>query len=204
MSIVIPFSAMLIVLRYEVILILLQRGKFDAAATDHTASVLIFMLVGSFAFAANTIVPRAYYAMQDTLFPAIYGTLAVLLSIPLYLVGLNLMGTGGVALAASLSAILQVVVLYALWNRRNRNDGRPVYFFYLKMAAFSIPLGLLLVWFRAILTSLIDSSTLIGSFTVCMIIGALFALTLLGTGYGLKITEITGLVDRLLDKFKRH
>lgn len=200
LAVVIPFSILLMVLRHEVILILFQRGRFDAAATGHTATVLIYMLVGAFAFAANTIVPRAYYAIQDTLFPAIYGTLAVLLSIPFYLVGLNLMGAGGVALAASLSAILQVVALYALWNRRNRNDGRPVYSFYLKMAAFSIPLGLLLVWFRAKLTSLIDSSTLIGSFAVCMIVGALFALILLGAGYGLKIKEITGLGDKLIKK----
>ena len=201
---VIPFSVLLMVLRHEVILILFQRGRFDAAATGHTATVLIYMLVGAFAFAANTIVPRAYYAMQDTLFPAIYGTLAVLLSIPLYLFGMNMMGASGVALAASLSAILQVVVLYALWNRKNRNDGRPVYFFYIKMVAISIPLGLLLLWFRAMLTSLIDSLTLIGSFSVCLIIGTLFALILLGTGYGLKITEITGLGDKLMDKLKRH
>jgi putative peptidoglycan lipid II flippase len=200
LAVVIPFSILLMVLRHEVILILFQRGRFDAAATGQTATVLIYMLVGAFAFAANTIVPRAYYAMQDTLFPAIYGTLAVLLSIPLYLVGLNLMGAGGVALAASLSAILQVVALYAFWNRKNRNDGRPVYSFYLKMAAFGIPLGLLLVWFRAKLTSLIDSSTLIGSFTVCMIVGALFVLILLGAGYGLKIKEITALGDKLMKK----
>ena len=178
LAVVIPFSILLMVLRHEVIQILFQRGKFDAAATGHTATVLIYMLVGSFAFAANTIVPRAYYATQDTLFPAIYGTLAVLLSVPLYLVGLNLMGAGGVALAASLSAILQVAALYAFWNRRSHNDGWPVYSFYLKMTAFSVPLGLVLVKFRAILTNFIDSSTLIGSFSVCMIIATLFALIL--------------------------
>ena len=57
---------------------LFQRGKFDAAATGQASVVLIFFLIGSFAFAANTIVPRAYYAMQDTLFPAIYATIAVI------------------------------------------------------------------------------------------------------------------------------
>lgn len=203
LSVVIPFSVLLIVLRHEVILILFQRGKFDAAATGHTATVLIFMLVGSFAFAANTIVPRAYYAMQDTLFPAIYGTTAVLLSIPLYLLGLKIMGARGVALAASLSAILQVLLLYALWNRRNRNAGsRPVYLFYIKMLLFSAPLGLLLAWLRSTALIRIDSSTLFGSLMVCMIVGALFVLILLAAGYGLKIKEITGLVDKVRGKFR--
>ncbi len=203
LAVVIPFSILLIVLRREVILLLFQRGRFDAAATDHTASVLIFMLVGSFAFAANTIVPRAYYALQDTLFPAIYGTLAVLLSIPLYLVGLKLMGAGGVALAASLSAILQVVVLYTLWNRRQHNNGRPVYLFYLKMMAFGVPVGLVLVWIRNVIISYIDSTTLIGSGLICVIVGAVFMVILMGTGYGLRISEITRLVDKLGERFKK-
>jgi putative peptidoglycan lipid II flippase len=204
LAVVIPFSVLLIVLRHEVILILFQRGKFDADATGHTATVLIFMLVGAFAFAANTIVPRAYYAMQDTLFPAIYGTTAVLLSIPIYLLGLNLMGADGVALAASLSAILQVLILYALWNRRNKNEGSgPVYRFYLKMLLFSAPLGLVLAWCRSAALSGLDSATLSGSLTLCLIIGALFALILLAAGYGLKIREITGLVNGLRDRFRR-
>jgi putative peptidoglycan lipid II flippase len=202
LSVVIPFSVLLMVLRHEIILILFQRGKFDATATGHTASVLIFMLVGSFAFAANTIVPRAYYAMQDTLFPALYGTFAVLVSIPLYLLGLNIMGAGGVALAASLSAVLQVLVLYVFWNRKNKNRGRPIYLFYLKMMLFSAPLGLFLAWLKSTVLSSIDSSTLIGSMMVCMILGAVFVLIMLVTGYGLKIKEITEFADRVREKFR--
>jgi putative peptidoglycan lipid II flippase len=202
LSLVIPFSVLLMVLRHEVIFLLFQRGKFDAAATAHTATVLIFMLVGSFAFAANTIVPRAYYAMQDTLFPAIYGTLAVLLSIPIYLLGLKLMGVDGVALALSLSAIMQVLVLYALWNRRTDNPGRAVYLFYFKMMVFSAPLGLFLAWLKSAALSGIDASTLWGSLTVCLIIGALFALIVLATGYGLRIKEITELAGRIREKIR--
>ncbi len=202
LSVVIPFSVLLMVLRHEVVLILFQRGEFDAAATGHTASVLIFMLAGSFAFAANTIVPRAYYAMQDTLFPALYGTAAVVLSVPFYLLGLNLMGAGGVALAASFSAIFQVIVLYMLWNRRNRNNGRPVYLFYFKIMVFSAPLGLFLAWLKSAALSGIDSSTLTGSMVMCLIIGAVFVLIMLVTGYSLKIKEITELADRLRKKFR--
>ncbi|UCD79479.1 MAG: murein biosynthesis integral membrane protein MurJ [Desulfobacterales bacterium] len=204
LSLVIPVSVLFMVLRKEVILILFQRGKFDAAATGQTASVLIFMLVGSFAFAANTIVPRAYYAMQDTLFPAIYGTVAVLLSIPLYLLGLNIMGTAGVALAASLSAILQVLILYALWNRRNQNAGsRSVYLFYVKMMVFSTPLGVFFAWFKSAVLFGIDTTTLLGSALMCIVTGAAFVLILLVGGYGLKIKEITGFVGKAREKIRR-
>jgi putative peptidoglycan lipid II flippase len=202
LSVVIPISVLFMVLRYEVVMILFQRGKFDKVATGHTATVLIFMLAGSFAFAANTIIPRAYYATQDTLFPAIYGTVAVLLSIPLYLLGLNMMGAGGVALAATLSAILQVLLLYAIWNRRTKNENsRPVYLLYTKMLVFSIPLGLFLARFKSALLSRIDNSTLSGGLMVCSIVGVVFGLILLAAGYGLKINEITVLVKKLKEKF---
>jgi len=203
LSLVIPISVLFMVLRKEVILILFQRGKFDAAATGQTATVLIFMLVGSFAFAANTIVPRAYYAMQDTLFPALYGTVAVLLSIPLYLLGLNIMGTIGVALAASLSAILQVLILYTLWNRRNQNTGSDaVYHFYLKMIAFSAPLGIFLAWFKSAVLFRIDATTFMGSIMVCIVTGAVFVVMLVTAGYGLRIKEIIHLSHRVREKLK--
>jgi putative peptidoglycan lipid II flippase len=201
LSLVIPFSVLLMVLRHEVVLILFQRGKFDATATDHLAAVLIFLLVGAFAAAANTIVPRAYYATQDTLFPAIYGTISVLLSVPLYMLGLNIMGTNGVALAISLSGILQVTVLYVLWNKRSDNtESRGVYLFYVKVMCFAAGLGIFLVWFKYVALDWIDATTFIGSLTMCALTGAVFLLILLGAGYGLKIKEVTELVDRLVKK----
>jgi len=201
LSLVIPFSVLLMVLRHEVVLILFQRGKFDAAATDHTAAVLIFLLVGAFALAANTIVPRAYYAIQDTLFPAIYGTIVVLLSIPLYMLGLNIMGTNGVALAVSLSGIFQVTLLYVLWNKRSNNTGsRSVYFFYLKMMGFAALTGIFLAWFKSAVLYRIDSTAFSGSLMVCFITSAVFLLILLAAGYGFKIKEITELVNRLAEK----
>ncbi|MGD9287875.1 MAG: murein biosynthesis integral membrane protein MurJ [Desulfobacterales bacterium] len=201
LSLVIPFSVLLMVLRYEIVLILFQRGKFDATATEHLAVVLIFLLVGAFALTANTIVPRAFYATQDTLFPAIYGTIAVLLSLPLYMIGLQIMGTNGVALAISLSCILQVTILYVLWNKRSNNAGsRSVYSFYAKMMGIASLIGILLTWFRSVVLNWIDPSTLLGSLMMSALISSVFIIILLGAGYGLGIKEITELANRLVKK----
>ncbi|MGD8444308.1 MAG: murein biosynthesis integral membrane protein MurJ, partial [Desulfobacterales bacterium] len=101
LAMVIPFSVLLMVLRSEVVRIIFQRGKFDAAATALTAEVLIYLMIGTFAFAAYTVVVRGYFASQNTLFPALYGTIVVIVSVPLYLLGMNLLGVRGVALAVS-------------------------------------------------------------------------------------------------------
>ena len=203
LALVIPFSILLMVLRHEVVFLLFERGNFDAAATGHTSEVLMYLLIGAFAVAANTIVPRAYYAMQDTLFPAIYGTAAVLVSIPLYVFGLNLMGTPGVALAVSLSAILQVFVLYVIWNRRSRNTGSlKVYGFYLKILAISIPVGLALLGFKRLLSGWIDVQSFTGSLVMIFLTGVLFLIVLVVAGYGLRIKEINDLMNNIVNKLR--
>jgi len=135
---VIPFSILLMVLRHEIVYLLFERGRFDAQATALTAHILLYLLPGAFALSAYTVVVRAYYANQNTWFPAVFGTIAVLFSLPVYWYGLNLIGAGGIALAVSLSSVFQLVVLYALWNKRGRNRGsREVYRFYAYMLLFS-------------------------------------------------------------------
>ncbi|MGD8612886.1 MAG: murein biosynthesis integral membrane protein MurJ [Desulfobacterales bacterium] len=197
LSLIIPISVLVMVLRHEVMLMLFERGKFDAAATDQASSVLLFFLVGSFAFAANTIVPRAYYATQDTLFPAIYGSLAVLLSVPLYLLGLKMLGTRGVALAASLSAIFQVLLLYILWNRRSGNSGsRDVYRAYLKIIFISSALGILLIGFKQTVLGGVEANTFGGSMQIVLVIGIVFAVLLLLVGYIFRVKEIYETIRR--------
>jgi putative peptidoglycan lipid II flippase len=203
LAVVIPFSVLLMVLRHEVILLIFQRGKFDATATAHTSSVLMYLLIGAFAVAANTIVPRAYYAMQDTLFPAIYGSAAVLVSIPIYWLGLKFMGTAGVALAVSLSAILQVFLLYTLWNKRSRNPGSGgVYLFYFKMIGLSVAVGLLLALIKGLLAGWIATASFHGSLITVVLTGAIFLIVLVAAGYGLKIGEINDLMTTVLSRLK--
>ena len=203
LALVIPFSVLIMVLRSEVVRLLFQHGSFDAAAGAKTADVLIYFMIGAFAFAAYTVVVRGYFALQNTLFPAIYGSAAVLLSIPLFLAGTKLLGAGGVALAVSLSGIVQVGLLYALWNRRSHNpESRGVYHFYLKMMILAAVLGIILEGFKSAALSGLDSTTIAGSFLICILTGTVFSILLLVVGYGFKINEITSLVDRAASKMK--
>jgi putative peptidoglycan lipid II flippase len=142
--------------------------------------------------------------MQDTLFPAIYGTTAVLLSIPIYLLGLEFMGTTGVALAVSLSAILQVYILYALWNKRSRNPGSSgVYLFYLKIIGLSVAVGIVLIWFKQLLAAWINATTFAGSLLTVLLTGAVFLVLLLVAGYGFRIREINDLMSKVLTRITR-
>jgi putative peptidoglycan lipid II flippase len=204
LALVIPVCVLLMVLKNEVVLIIYQRGRFDATATALTADILIFLLAGAFAMAAYTIVPRAYYAVQDTLFPTLYGSITVLLSVPFYFFGLRLYGARGIAIAISLSAILQVMVLYALWNKRSHNPtSRSVYFFYVKMIILSALLGPLLYWFKTSISRGIDTATFYGSILVSALTAAAFMAIMALVAYGLKINEITFVAGQFVNKVKK-
>lgn len=202
-SLVIPFSVLMMVLRHEIILILFQHGKFDAAATELTSSMLIFFLIGVFAFSAQTVVVRGYYAMGNTLFPAVFITVAVLLSVPLYFFSMHIMGARGIALAVSVSAIFQVILLYGLWNKRSGNkESHAVYFFYVKIIVISMAIGVVLEWFKSKVLLSIDSGTISGSLSVLALTGTLFLALFFLIGYIFKIKEIAELKHRLVKKFK--
>lgn len=204
LALVIPVSVLLMVVRHEVVAIIYQRGQFDAAATALTADILIYLLVGAFALAAYTVVPRAFYATQNTLFPAVYGSIAVLLSIPFYILGLRFFGAKGIAAAISLSEIIQVVVLYMIWNKRSQNTAsRPVYVFYAKMMVLSAILGPLLIWFKANILRGIDTATFAGSLGVIVLTGTAFIAVMAAVAYGLKVNEITVVAGQIVTKVKQ-
>jgi putative peptidoglycan lipid II flippase len=204
LALLIPVAAMLMVLSREVVRILFQRGRFDPSATTLTAEVLVWFLAGAFAFAAYTVVVRGYYATRNTLVPALFGTVAVLASLPVYFLGLSLMGTSGIAAAVSLSGILQVAVLYHLWSRRSGNVGQGgVYGFYLKMGLLGVGMAAALAAFRELLLTVLDAGSLTGSLAVSALVGLAFAGLMLLSGYGLKIPEITDLTGRLVQAIQR-
>ncbi|NQU64364.1 MAG: murein biosynthesis integral membrane protein MurJ [SAR324 cluster bacterium] len=201
---VIPFSVLLIVLRHEVVLLIFQRGQFDAAATSLTADVLAFVLIGTVGFAAQTIVSRGYYASQNTLLPTVFGTLAVIASIPVYILGMRWMGVTGVALGLSLSALFQSGLLYLLWIRHSGNkEGVRMAVYLLKIVLVSAGLGLVLKVFHLEISGWFDTKTVLGSLAISLLTGTLFLSILAISGHLLGIEEVNILLARAISRLKK-
>jgi putative peptidoglycan lipid II flippase len=195
---VVPLAVLMMVLRYETVRLLFQRGSFDAAATELTAGILPFVLVGTFAFAAQTVVSRGFYAMGNTLLPAVFCSLAVVASLPFYLVGMKYFGVAGVALALALSALFQVVLLYLLWNHRTGNAGRhDLYRMLAKIVLISIVLGIGGEWLRVRLTVWFDVSTVVGCIGTATVTGGLYLFCFMVAARILGINEFGRLIDRV-------
>ncbi len=147
---VIPASCLFLLLRYEVILILFQRGNFDSAATMMTAKGLGFLLVGTFAFALQTIVVRGFYASSNTLLPTIITTSCSLASLPVYYLATKYYGLKGLAASMSLATFFQVLLLYIIWNKKNQNLlASTVYRYFLKISLVSAASTVVTFWVKS-------------------------------------------------------
>ncbi len=199
LALVIPVSALVWVLRHEIVRLLFERFQFMPFDTAMTSRALSGMLLGAVAFASQTVVNRGFYALQNTLTPAVFGTAAVILSVPLYWVGSQMLGIWGIGLAMSLSALIQVLVLYSVWNRKSVNSGAGrVYRYFVKMILLTLPIGALLEFARDLITTWVDPASKINSIVVIVMI-SLFFLILSGLFTKLfKIEEAQYFSRRLL------
>ncbi len=200
---VMPVSILFMVLSQEIITILFQRGSFDFQATLVTAGILPFFMAGAFAFAAQNLVSRGFYAIQNTLFPAVFTTLCVILTLPLILFFMKTMGVKGLAAGLSLSVIIQAFILFECWNKKSKNyEKKQVYIFFLKMIPVSLITGFILFITKYLLVNFllfnfIDPLQLSGSLFLSLIIGVEFLSVFYMTGVLFKIPEILILYKKI-------
>lgn len=199
--IVMPFSVVFMVLNKEVVAILFQRGAFDAHDAALTSGVLPYFMAGAFAFSAQTIVSRGFFAVQNTLFPAIFSTVCVALSLPFLYFAMKTMGIKGVALGLSLSVIVTTGALFEVWGRKTKNTERSeVYSFLGVMLLVSIVVWLVLKAVYTGIVYLIPIPSFFSHIFICIIVGTLFLIILAGIGKVFKIREVSMIYAKVLAK----
>ncbi len=203
-ALVIPFAAVAMAVRRELVFLIYQRMRFTAADTAATADILGFLLIGAVGFAGQTIVNRGFYARQNTVLPTVYGSLAVIVSLPVYYLGMRWLGAGGIGIAIAFSAVAQVLFIYVIWNRRSGNrESAGVYGFYLRMALTSLPLFVLLEACRRMLAGSLGPQTVGGSLLTLILVGGLGTALMLAVGRLTKIGEIDAVVAMVRGRLRR-
>ena len=202
---VIPVSTLFMILSQEIITILFQRGQFDAQATMVTAGILPFFMIGAFAFSAQNIVSRGFYATQNTIFPAIFTTACVIITLPLIILLMKAMGAKGVALGLSLSVMIQAFILYECWNKKSDNfKKKEVYLLFVKILPISLLIGFILFISKYGIQNFIDTSGFSGSLSLSVIIGIEFIFIFYIAGYIFKIEEILKLYKKIFAIMVKH
>lgn len=114
----IPASVALILLAEPIIAVLFQRGKFTYFDTQQTAYALLWYTVGLWAFSGLKVVTQAFFSLKDTRTPVYVSILAVVTNLVLGLLLMGPMAQGGLALATSAAAALNLIVLSVILFRR--------------------------------------------------------------------------------------
>ncbi len=121
----IPSAVGLIILRGPIISLLLERNEFTAYSTRITSSALAYYCIGLFAYGGVHILSRGFYSLQDMVTPVKAASAAMLCNIVLNLILMHPMKVGGLALATSVSAMLNLALLLShLRKRLGGIDGK--------------------------------------------------------------------------------
>lgn len=116
-----PASCGLVALSTEIIRLLLEHGRFSASDTAATAWALQLYALGLVGYSTTRITSPVFYAIGRSRIPVVLSAVAVTANLTLSLVLVNTMGFGGLALATSLSALLNAAL--CLWLLRRELDG---------------------------------------------------------------------------------
>ncbi|MBN1949460.1 MAG: murein biosynthesis integral membrane protein MurJ, partial [Candidatus Cloacimonetes bacterium] len=109
--IMLPLTAVIAGLGEDVVRIVFQRGAFDQTSLIMTNRALVCYALGLVFFSVNRILIPVFYANGDTLTPVRISVVIVVLNIVLNLILMQFLQHAGLALATSLSALVQTFLL---------------------------------------------------------------------------------------------
>jgi putative peptidoglycan lipid II flippase len=129
-----------------IISVLFQHGRFTPEATIHTARALVFYSFGLFAYSSIRVVAPIFYALGDTKTPAGISVIAVAVAIVLNLTLRYPLGYRGLALATSIAAMTNLILLVVrLTKRVGRLDFRDLTRSFVKVLVCSLVLTIAVV-----------------------------------------------------------
>ncbi len=117
------FTAAGIVLRYEVVTLLFDYGRFDQQAITWTADTLLFFLFGLAGHSMIIVLARAFYAGKDTRTPVMTALISVGVNVVVSLATISTLGLSGLALGIAAGAWVEAGLLTLLLWRRTPGIG---------------------------------------------------------------------------------
>ena len=169
----VPASVGLALLARPAVVLLLQRGAFDAASTEVVVAALQVFAVGVAANAAIEILSRGFYALADTKTPVQYALLGMVLNVVLCAALVGPFGVRGLAAAGSLAALLECAALWwALHHELGGLGRRQVLRSFIRTIVASIVMGQVIVLALLLLRAGgIPETTTIGAFLTSSVAG---------------------------------
>lgn len=118
--IVAPFTLGAMAFSEEVVQIVYERGAFDEMATSLTGSAFFFYSAGLAFTALVAFLTQVYYSMRDMKTPIKCAATSVVINIVFNLLLVGTMQHNGLALATSVAAFVNFILMYAMLIKKHR------------------------------------------------------------------------------------
>lgn len=111
-------SSLMIALSQSISGFIFGGGRFTASDVNHTAFFFALYTVSLFAWSAQAIYARAFYAAGITWLPMLASTIILFAAFPVYGLGYQAWGAAGLAIASDAGIVLQAITLGALLHKK--------------------------------------------------------------------------------------
>lgn len=179
---------------FPLIKLVFEHGKFDASATQATATCLQYLAFGALGYSITDILGKVFFASKDTVTPMINGFINVVLNITFIFLLVPRFGVQGLALATTLSTMLVAVILFFELKRKIKDIHYNKIFISFSKIAISGVVMAVLVYFSFKYSSLVFSAennlNLAIRMGIAVLVGAVSYTAMLIV---LKVEELQGL-----------
>jgi putative peptidoglycan lipid II flippase len=143
----IPAAVGLMVAATPIFSLLFMGGEFDYTKAVHCGQALFYYSLGLSFVALVRVLAPAFYAQRDTRTPVIVAFIAFFVNLVASLLLMKPLLHGGLALASSISALCNMLLLlYMLRRKIGPFGGRAILTGALRTVLATIPMGLFLYW----------------------------------------------------------
>jgi len=203
----VPSSTLMMVLAIPITRIAFQRGQFHAHDTQQTAYALILYSIGVFAHSGASVINRGFYALHDTVTPVVVGTIMTV-----FFIGLNYLlirpefnlRHGGLALATSIVAILNMLAMLIILRRRIGGlNGKLITNSFVKVLIATALMAGASWAVKEMVAQMIDVSRMSGAFLQVAIAGGVGVLIYAGAVILLKVDEVQFVWNMIRRKVKQ-
>ena len=208
--VLIPASALILLLRAQIVRLILGAGQgtqFSFSDTRAVASALGFFALSLFAQGLIPLLSRAFYALQNTAIPVIAGLVGAGVNIVLAVVFTKTGGAETLALAFSIAVLVNMAILFIVLRRMVGDLGEEMLILRaVKIATASVVMGLCAYVTLYVVAPLVDMQTYAGILVQTIAASVVALVVYLGAGFLIGLPEAHSLLKMLrapLEKFSR-
>ncbi len=198
----VPCTVGIIILAPEIVRVIFQYGRFDAQSTEATAFALRFHALGLFFIGQARVLTQGFFALRDLKTATKIAAIDMVINVVRCVVLSLWIDNGGIALASSLAAVANSVLLHRALSRRLGGLGVGEFARYLGKlaAATAVMAGVVALWMWAL-----PPAGLLGWGLAAWLAGAIAVacVAYFWTAHRLHVNEFAGLTAGVRRRFRR-